>query len=116
MSHIEKLSTLSDASVIFIQVVEPSPLIVGPEGDIALHQHEIENWEKQAHTYLSAIEGEFKEKGIKAKKYVMHGLVVKVIIKVAEQEGADLIALASHGRTGLSKVFYGSVARGSYTE
>ena len=65
LSHIEKLSTLSDASVIFIQVVEPSPLIVGPEGDIALHQHEIERWENQAHTYLSAIEGEFKKKGLR---------------------------------------------------
>jgi nucleotide-binding universal stress UspA family protein len=26
--------------------------------------------------------------------------------------GADLIALASHGRSGLSQVFYGSVAAG----
>ncbi len=29
-----------------------------------------------------------------------------------EQEDADLIAIASHGRTGLAQVFYGSVAAG----
>jgi len=29
-----------------------------------------------------------------------------------EREGADLIAMASHGRTGLARVFYGSVAAG----
>jgi nucleotide-binding universal stress UspA family protein len=29
---------------------------------------------------------------------------------VAEDEKADLIAMASHGRTGFSRVFYGSVA------
>ena len=28
------------------------------------------------------------------------------------QEDADLIAMASHGRTGLARVFYGSVATG----
>jgi len=112
LSHIEELSTLYNARVIFLQVVEPPPLIVGPEGDIALHQQEIERWEKQARAYLSAVEGDFQEKGIKTKKHIIHGPVIDAIIKVAEQEGADLIALASHGRTGLSKVFYGSVAAG----
>jgi len=61
---------------------------------------------------LSALQGVFQEKGIEAKKYVIHGPVVEAIIKVAEQEGGDLIALASHGRSGLSQVFYGSVAAG----
>jgi nucleotide-binding universal stress UspA family protein len=37
---------------------------------------------------------------------------VEAIIDAAEREGADLIALASHGRTGLANVFYGSVAAG----
>ncbi|MCB0137738.1 MAG: universal stress protein, partial [Caldilineaceae bacterium] len=40
------------------------------------------------------------------------GPVVTAILDVAEREKADLIAMASHGRTGLSRVFYGSVAAG----
>jgi nucleotide-binding universal stress UspA family protein len=32
------------------------------------------------------------------------------IVKVAEEEGADMIVLASHGRTGLSRLLMGSVA------
>jgi len=112
LSHIEELSTLYHARVIFLQVVEPPPLIVGPEGDIALHQQEIERWTQQAESYLSAVQGEFQEKGIETKKHGINGPVVEAIIKVAEQEGADLIALASHGRSGLSQVFYGSVAAG----
>ena len=31
---------------------------------------------------------------------------------MAARENADLIAMASHGRTGLGRVFYGSVAAG----
>ena len=112
LSHIEELSTLYHSRVIFVQVVEPPPLIVGPEGDIALHQQEIVRWTKEAESYISTIQGEFQAKGITAKKYVINGPVVEAIIKVAEQEDADLIALASHGRGGLSQVFYGSVAAG----
>ena len=41
-----------------------------------------------------------------------HGLAVEQIVEIADREGSDLIATASHGRTGLSRVFYGSVAAG----
>jgi len=43
---------------------------------------------------------------------VVQGPVAEAIINAAESEGVDLIALASHGRSGLSRVFYGSVAAG----
>ena len=43
---------------------------------------------------------------------VAYGPVVEAIIDAAGREGADLIAIASHGRSGLSQVFYGSVAAG----
>ena len=112
LKHVEELTNLYDAKIIFLQVVEPPPLIVGPEGDIALHQREIERWTKEAESYLTSIQGEFRAKGIEAKKFVEHGPVVEVIIITAERENVDLIALASHGRTGLSRVFYGSVAAG----
>ena len=112
LCHVEELSKLYHARVIFLQVVEPSPLVVGPEGSIVLHQEEIERWTKEAESYISAVQGEFQEKGIETEKHVRNGPVVEAIIKVAEKEGADLIALASHGRSGLSQVFYGSVAAG----
>jgi nucleotide-binding universal stress UspA family protein len=42
----------------------------------------------------------------------VHGPVVEAILTTAECEKVDLIAMASHGRTGLAQVFYGSVAAG----
>jgi len=54
--------------------------------------------------------GEFREKGIKIEKFVEHRRVVETIIDVAARQGADLIAMTSHGRVGLFLVFYGSVA------
>ena len=49
---------------------------------------------------------------MKAKSFVEQGPVVGTILNVAEREQVDLIAMASHGRTGLARVFYGSVAAG----
>jgi nucleotide-binding universal stress UspA family protein len=40
------------------------------------------------------------------------GPVVATIMRVAAEEAADLIAMASHGRGGPTDVYYGSVAAG----
>ena len=40
------------------------------------------------------------------------GAVVEAIIAAAARHEVDLIALASHGHSGLAQVFYGSVAAG----
>ena len=55
---------------------------------------------------------ELQARGIAVKACTESGPVVAVILDVAEREGVDLIAMASHGRTGLGRVFYGSVAEG----
>jgi nucleotide-binding universal stress UspA family protein len=75
-------------------------------------QEIFEHLEKQAELYLESIKGEFQERGIEGKFSVMHGPVVEAIINTAEIENVDLIALASHGRSGLARVFFGSVAVG----
>ena len=75
-------------------------------------REEFERRTKQAESYLAALQGEYREKGIEVRMRVVHGSAVEAIINAAEREDADLIALASHGRSGLSQVFYGSVAAG----
>ena len=42
----------------------------------------------------------------------MHGSVVKAILTTAYGEKADLVVVASHGRTELSRVFCGSMVAG----
>lgn len=113
LPHVEKLARRYEARLIFLQVVEPSSLPVGSEDNyLNRYQEQLERETKVAETYLAGLEGEFREKGIEARVRVVHGPVVEAIINDAEREKADLIALASHGRSGLSRVFYGSVAAG----
>jgi len=111
LSHLEKLAQSNKSRVIFMQVVEPILIAVGAEFAFQT-KDEYEVLEKEAEEYLAGINGEFREKGIDARVFVTHGPVVEAIIGAAERENADLITIASHGRTGLSRVFYGSVAAG----
>jgi nucleotide-binding universal stress UspA family protein len=99
--------------VILLQVVDPPARIEVPEEfDMALHQQQLERLGQRAEEYLSGLEDGFREKGIRARRRIVHGPVVDAILTTADHEKADLIAIASHGRTGLGQVFYGSVAAG----
>ena len=113
LPHVEKLAIQFQAKLVFLQVVEPIHVI--PESEAPFmegFQEKMEREKEQAELYLKTIKGEFREKGIQTKVRVSYGSVIDWIINAAESEGADLIAIASHGRTGLSRVFYGSVAVG----
>lgn len=115
LPHAEELARLYDARVIFLRVLECPPLvsgIVGSSFDETLCRQKIQRRKEEALSYLAAWQDEFHEKGIAAQARLEDGPIVEAIISVAEREGADLIALASHGRTGLSRAFYGSVAAG----
>jgi len=116
LPHVEELARHYQAKVIFLRVVAQPPLITGSKETHRAHwdlqQKEQEKLTNEAKSYLSSWEGVFREKGIAASAQVAHGPAVAGIMNAAEREDADLIAIASHGRSGLSRVFYGSVAAG----
>jgi nucleotide-binding universal stress UspA family protein len=113
LPHVEELAKRYDAQVILLQVVEALPRHLGPGGTVvALEQQELERHTEQALSYLTALREGFRAKDIDARTSIYYGPVVPAIIRAAECECADLIAMASHGRSGMSQVFYGSVAVG----
>ena len=113
MRHVTELAHRYDAKVVFLQVVEPTLPIMGPEVAYAgLYEQGLQQRTEKAESYLAALQGDFRGKGIETRACVTHGPVVGAILDTAQREKADLIAMASHGRSGLSQVFYGSVAAG----
>jgi nucleotide-binding universal stress UspA family protein len=113
LPHVEQLAQRYGAKVIFFRVVEPPPLMVPPrQPDLNLHRQEVDRRTAEAEAYLKALVGEFQQLDIDARMELGQGAVVEAIIDAAARHGADLIALTSHGRSGLAQVFYGSVAAG----
>jgi nucleotide-binding universal stress UspA family protein len=66
----------------------------------------------EARKYLAGLQGEFREKKINSRACVERGSVLGNINTVIERENPDLISIASHGRTGLTRIIYGSIAAG----
>ncbi len=110
---VEELAYKFDSRVIIMQVIEPAVTMVSPY-DIAPYNaaDEMQRQVAEAQHYLEGIEAKLVAKGIQVKRCIENGPIVPGVLAVAEREQADLIAMASHGRTGLSRVFYGSVAAG----
>ena len=48
--------------------------------------------------------------GVKAKGIVVNGYAAEVVLSQAEEMGADLIIMGTHGRKGIDRILFGSVA------
>ena len=113
LPYVEELALNHSSTVILMQVIEPT--LNGPDiyhGGVYIDYEFAGKLALEAKTYLLSLVRKMREKGIAAKSVVDFGPVVRTILDVAEREKADLIAMASHGRTGVARVFYGSVAAG----
>ncbi len=66
--------------------------------------------QRQAERYLGRIAKRVQKKGIPARCEVLLGNPAEEITSYAGESGADLIVMASHGRSGPSRWAYGSVA------
>jgi nucleotide-binding universal stress UspA family protein len=113
LPHVKNLSLCFNAKVIFFMVLEPSIMLEYDEViDLSKYLEKRDRQKKETETYLASLQEGFHAKGIEVQTLIGHGLVVKAIIDTAKRENADLVAMASHGRSGLSRAFYGSVAAG----
>jgi nucleotide-binding universal stress UspA family protein len=66
---------------------------------------------RSAQTHLAALRAELSRGGVDLfEERIEQGTPGPVIVRVANAEGCDGIVIATHGRTGQSKLFMGSVA------
>ncbi len=113
LPHVEALARCHQARVVFIRVVDPSGSPSGLEGlPVEVSRDLIKQQMAEAEGYLEAKQGEFRQQRIETTARVRYGPIVQTIAQIASDENADLVALASHGRSGLARMFYGSVAAG----
>lgn len=75
---------------------------------VAYADQEMERLRSEALDYLHAVEAQFTETSVEC--VVRFGDPVGEILAEAEAFGADLIAVSTAGRSGLSRTLFGSVA------
>ncbi len=117
LPHVEELAALCGAAVILLQVIELPHMAVQLKGDIYdalphVTPAGLENQAVEAQAYLARVVERLTARDVAAHGHLEYGPVVATILRMAAQEEADLIAMASHGRGGQGDVYYGSVAAG----
>ncbi|MHC4183546.1 MAG: universal stress protein [Planctomycetota bacterium] len=101
LPHAQAMGRQFNAEVILLQVI--------PESNATLGDIDADVSYEKAHRYLTDKASALTEDGLEVHTLVKEGDPVKTILSVAEDEKVDLIAMATHGWSGLDRLFYGSV-------
>jgi len=104
------LAADNEAALYVVHAYEPPNLI--HTGGIVPGQYEAwdQNVRASANEKLDDLVVEALKLGVQADRTVEAGFPEEAIVKAAEEFGADLIVMGTHGRKGVSRMFMGSVA------
>ncbi len=106
------LARALDWTVVLLRVAPPAlPTVV--EAEISASQLPaplVAEPPSEADRYLAAVAASLKAQGVRAQPLVRVGPPAQAILDESAASGADLVVMATHGRSGMSRMLYGSVA------
>jgi len=106
-----KLAKENSARLLVVHVIEPTPYVAGGEfGGAEIYMKLEDATKRNAQSSMSRLMQRLKKLKIKAESLLLRGAAHEQIVKAAKSKKADMIVIGTHGRTGLSKLFLGSVA------
>ncbi|MFN8487892.1 MAG: universal stress protein [Caldilineaceae bacterium] len=113
LPHVKALAHQFGAKLVLVQVVEPVAAVVSPYETLPHYTAEyVDRLIDGAKAYLTGIRELLHAESIETISYVENGPIIFSLMQLAMRENVDLIALASHGRTGMAGAFYGSITAG----
>jgi len=116
LPYVEELTsgvaTKAKSEVTLLQVVNVAHYIASRDmlTPVPYSKAEIEQLKAETKSYLENVGGGLKSKGIAIKCEVAIANPAEEIIKFAAKINANLIAMSTHGHSGFSRLFLGSVA------
>ena len=106
--YVEELASKLGAEVTVLHVLSPDRFI-----ETIDQLERLESFRVSTKEYLDKMTTQLKQKGIAAKaqfREVEMGTVEEEIIKLADESATDVVAMSSHGMSGVSRWTFGSVA------
>jgi nucleotide-binding universal stress UspA family protein len=115
LPHAEALAQHFNSEIILIRVCQPvaMPLEIYPTLAGVSYDYSVElqaQVEKETKIYLVDLQKKVQQANIKCRYMALEGFIPDIILEVAEKERVDLIVMSTHGRSGISRWVYGSVA------
>lgn len=97
-----------DMAVALLRVLEPLTLLATDGVPVAVD--DLDARRRHAEAYLTPIAVALRARGIEVSLHVRIGRPDEQILAAARDIGADLVAMSTHGRGGLGRLLFGSVA------
>ncbi len=95
-------------AVALVRVLEVTPPMA-VEGTRYFHADDLEARRREADEYLAPLAAGLRTTGVHVETVVRHGTPPDEILAAVREVGADLIAMTTHGRSGLGRLLFGSV-------
>lgn len=102
LPHVRRVLYRNDSEVILVRAVVPPPV----ENSIVIAEAQL----AAAREYVLAQQDRLERAGVRVKHAVRIGSALGLILDVAEEEKATMIAMATHGASGAQRILFGSVA------
>ena len=93
--------------VVLLEVIEPPPTWAAEGIDFDALQNANA---RAAEAYLAKIQAQLSSEGFNVRSQILTGRPAEVITEFTQKNAVDLIAIATHGRSGISRWVFGSVA------
>ena len=106
------LAKTNRADLVLLHVLAPPLPLMAGDGYVSPQVYE--DLDKSARAYaskeLASLVAKAKKAGVRANAVLRDGIAHEQIVRASRSPLADMIVIGTHGRTGLAKLFLGSVA------
>ncbi len=109
LPHVCTLAACTGAEIVLLQVTD-APVYHFVLTDPQCGSTEQGHLETEATAYLDAVAEDLERMGFRATTLFRDGEIAETIRNVAAEIHADIIAMCTHGRTGLPRMAFGSIA------
>ena len=109
LPFILQIASPLDLEVVLVYVVRPIAT-QAIEGTRHFTVYDVAARLKEAREYLAPVAANLRDGGVRVTTDVRHGEPVAEIVAAARETEAGLISMTTHGRSGLGRLLFGSVA------
>ena len=112
ISHAVDIAHHNNSELILLHVFKPPANEYLGELALAHQEDQLQQLREEAKQHLMALRNQIRSEKITVRVQFIEGTgVASIICDYINNEGVDLVVMSSHGRTGISRWLFGSVAQ-----
>jgi len=111
LPYVQAIAKALDAELVLYDALEPVTTLAayGAGASVAIPQSYFESVKDSASVYLESVRKRLSQQGIVATTEVQDGRPADLILEYAQSKDIDMIAMSTHGRSGVGRWVFGSV-------